>query len=443
MTIETTDVLVIGGGTAGAVAAIQAGRAGATTTLVEAGAQLGGTMTTGGVNFPGYFHAWGELQVGGIGWELVQETKALNSEALPPVRNREDCRPGNYIPINAGLYAALAEEKAVAAGVALHYHEVVTAVERVHTAWSVQTVGKNTAREIRAAELIDCTGDADLVGMLGYARELAETRQPGTLEFLLGGYDLTDFDPAQVDAAFAQAVQEGRLLPGDYSGMDSRSFMQFLHERGRNQSHVLGVDGTTAASQSEANIRGRAALLRLFRFIKTLPGGAGVTLERMSPMTAIRETYRIVGESRVTYDDYVAGRFFPDAIAYTAFFVDVHTDEGGTKEFLQPGTLPTIPFGALVPKGSQHLLVAGRSVSSDRLAHAGMREQPFCMAMGQAAGAAAALAAQAGIASRDVGLDVLRALLKKHGAIVPEGSPSYQREELPGNASARKGGDMA
>ncbi len=421
---EDTDVLIAGGGTAGAIAAIQAARAGARTTLAEMSGQLGGTMTNGGVNFPGYFHAWGELQVGGIGWEMVSETKELSGEAMPPIRNREERRPGNYIPINMGIYAALAEEKAVQAGVTLHYHELVTGIERIDDLWAVHCVGKNTERTIRAKEIIDCTGDADLVGMLGFEREFTATRQPGTLEFILSGYDVNDFDPEQVDADFAQAVQESRLLPGDYAGMDSKSFMLFLKAYGRNQSHVIGVDGTTSTTQSEANIRGRQALLRLLRFIKTLPGGEGVTLERMSPMTAIRETCRIVGEARVTCDDYISGRCFPDAIGYTAFFVDVHTNDGGTKEFLEPGTLPTIPFGALIPKGSCHILVAGRTVSSDRAAHAGMREQPFCMAMGQAAGAAAALAAQQHIPSRDVDYHELRALLRRHGAIVPDDSRS-------------------
>ena len=268
---EETDVLVVGGGTAGSVAAIQAGRAGVKTTLVEMSGQLGGTMTNGGVNFPGYFHAWGELQVRGIGWELVKETKELSGESLPPVRNQEDRRPGNYIPINMGIYAALAEEKAVEAGVIIHYHEVVTGVEWAEDHWRVHCVGKNTQRDIQARELIDCTGDADLVGMLGLEREMAETRQPGTLEFILGGYNIDSFNPEQVDKAFTMAVKEGSLLPGDYSGMDSKSFMCFLHACGRNQQHILGAEGTTSTGQSDANIAGRRTFLRLFRFVKTLP----------------------------------------------------------------------------------------------------------------------------------------------------------------------------
>jgi len=145
-----------------------------------------------------------------------------------------------------------------------------------------------------------------------------------------------------------------------------------------------------------------------------------VTPERVSSQAAIRETYRIAGETKVTREDYLSGRVFPDAIAYCAFFIDLHTNEGGIQEWLEPGVKPTIPFSALVPKGSRHIIVAGRTVSSDRLANAGMREQPFCMAMGQAAGAAAALAVKQNVATRDVNIDELKGLLRNHDAIVPE-----------------------
>ncbi len=77
------DVLVVGGGTAGVIAALQAARAGAKTALVERGSQLGGTMTVGGVNFPGLFHAWGKQVIAGIGWDLVKKAVALDGGALP------------------------------------------------------------------------------------------------------------------------------------------------------------------------------------------------------------------------------------------------------------------------------------------------------------------------------------------------------------------------
>jgi len=82
-TCTEADVLVVGGGTAGTIAAIQAARAGARTVLVERSGQLGGTMTTGGVSFPGLFHAWGKQIIAGIGWELVSESVALDGGKLP------------------------------------------------------------------------------------------------------------------------------------------------------------------------------------------------------------------------------------------------------------------------------------------------------------------------------------------------------------------------
>lgn len=81
-----TDILVIGGGTAGVIAAIQAGRAGFITILVENGSQLGGTTTTGGVSFPGLFHAWGKQVISGIGWEMVMDAVNLDGGELPDFR---------------------------------------------------------------------------------------------------------------------------------------------------------------------------------------------------------------------------------------------------------------------------------------------------------------------------------------------------------------------
>jgi hypothetical protein len=148
-----TDVLVIGGGSAGAIAAIQAGRLGAKTMLVEAGSQLGGTTTTGGVDFPGLFHAWGKQVIAGIGWELVKKTVELNNDALPDFTvptGRQHWR--HQVRISGQLYAALAEEACVQAGVQLRYCESPLTVEEVAGGWRVRLVGKGT--------MVDVTGEA-------------------------------------------------------------------------------------------------------------------------------------------------------------------------------------------------------------------------------------------------------------------------------------------
>ena len=117
-----TDILVIGGGTAGVVAAIQAGRAGRKTILVENGSQLGGTTTTGGVAFPGIFFAWGNQVISGIGWEMVQEAVALNDDTLPNFSIPHGKQhPKHQVRLNGQLYAMLIEEKCIQAGVHLRF----------------------------------------------------------------------------------------------------------------------------------------------------------------------------------------------------------------------------------------------------------------------------------------------------------------------------------
>jgi len=110
---------------------------------------------------------------------------------------------------------------------------------------------------------------------------------------------------------------------------------------------------------------------------------------------------------------------FKDAVCYAFYPVDLHTRGGVKPKPLARGTVPTIPLSALVPKGSLNLLVAGRCVSSDRLANSGLRVQASCMAMGQAAGATAALAAKKNTTPLEVPLKDIRETLLKYGAIIP------------------------
>lgn len=124
----------------------------------------------------------------------------------------------------------------------------------------------------------------------------------------------------------------------------------------------------------------------------------------MQPETGFRESYRIQGETLITVNDYTSGRLFEDAISYAFYPVDLHTKSGVKPKPLKRGKVPTIPLRALIPKSSKNIIVAGRCVSSDRLANSGLRVQASCMGMGQAAGVAAALAAKSGTTPLDVPL---------------------------------------
>ena len=139
----------------------------------------------------------------------------------------------------------------------------------------------------------------------------------------------------------------------------------------------------------------------------------------LQPETGFRESFRIVGETMITVDDYTSGRLFEDAVSNAFYPVDLHTRDGVKPKPLEPGIVPTIPLRALIPRDSRNIMVAGRSICSDRLANSGLRVQASCMGMGQAAGATAALAAKNGITPLDVSLAEIHELLLEHGAIVP------------------------
>jgi hypothetical protein len=211
------------------------------------------------------------------------------------------------------------------------------------------------------------------------------------------------------------AVRAGSLESADFR----HNLRGFLAKGGENATHVPGADSSTSELHTLTNIRGRQGMLRMMRFLKPFPGFERLRLERLQPEAGVRETYRIVGETKVSVDEYTGGRVFGDAVAFSFYPIDLHDERGVDPRPLKPGTVATIPLGALIPKASRNLLVAGRCVSSDRLANSALRVQASCMAMGQAAGAAAALAARMRTTPAEVPLGEIRKLLRRFGAITP------------------------
>lgn len=411
-----TDILVVGGGTAGVVAAIQAARAGRKTILVENGSQLGGTTTTGGVAYPGIFFAWGKQVIGGIGWEMVQEAVALNDDTLPDFsiphgRNH----PRHQVRLNGQLYAMLIEEKAIEAGVQIRFYETPTSAVFQKGNWVVQTVGKGTSTQIIANQLIDCTGNAYAASLAGYTLLRESVTQPGTLMFQIGGYDFKSLDLKLIRDRYQEEIRKGNLVKTDFRN----NIVGLLKSAGDNIQHVLGADSTTSETHTLANIQGRSSLLKTLRFLRTLPGCEKTKIIDVQNETGVRETYRIDGHYKITHEDYVTGKVFDDSVSYSYYPIDVHDENGVVPDHLKEGVVPTVPLRALVPKNSRNFLVAGRSVSSDRLANSALRVQASCMGMGQAAGAAAALASMQNKTPLEVSFGDLRKLIEAHGGIVP------------------------
>lgn len=411
-----TDILVVGGGTAGVIAAIQAGRAGRKVILVENGSQLGGTTTTGGVDFPGIFFAWGKQVIGGIGWELVQETVALNDDVLPDFSIPHGEQHWHHqVKVNAALYVLLAESKCLEAGVQIRYYETPTEATFKKNKWTVRTIGKGTNNEIECSQIIDCTGNGYVASVAGYDLLREKEIQPGTLMFQLEGYEFNSLDLNLIKERYNKAVEEGKLEKAEFRG----DIVGLLRTKGDNIQHVLGADSTTSETHTSANIHGRTSLLKHLRFLRTLPGCEKTRIASMRTETGVRETYRIDGHYIITQDDYVTAKKFDDSIAYSYYPIDLHDTHGVIPRQLKEGTVPVIPLRSLVPKRSRNFMVAGRSISSDRLANSALRVQASCMAMGQAAGATAVLASKLGTTPLEVPIDDIRRLIKEHGGIVP------------------------
>ncbi|MGV3585972.1 MAG: FAD-dependent oxidoreductase [Adhaeribacter sp.] len=411
-----TDVLVIGGGTAGVIAAIQAGRAGAKVILVENGSQLGGTTTTGGVNFPGIFFAWGKQVIGGIGWELVQEAVAFNDDVLPDFSVPHGQQHWKHqVRVNKAVYTILAEEKCLNAGVKLRYYETPTSCVFKNNTWVVQTVGKGTNTEITCNQLIDCTGNAYAASIAGFPLLREAETQPGTLNFELGGYDFDALDKKMIQEAYLQAIKKGELSRPDFKG----NIIALLRGKGDNNQHVASADSTTSETHTLANIQGRASLIKHLRFLRTLPGCEKMKIIDMQQETAVRETFRIDGLYKITQEDFVTGKKYDDAVSYSYYPIDLHDEHGVVPNQLKNGTVPTIPLRALIPRNSRNFMVAGRSISSDRLANSALRVQASCMGMGQAAGAVAVLANKSNKTPHEVPMRDIRKLIQEHGGIVP------------------------
>jgi hypothetical protein len=417
---ETVDVLVAGGGTAGHIAALQAAREGVSTSIIEAGTMLGGTMTAGGVYMPNHFFNKNGPVVQGLAWELYCKSKDVQGLPIPDwTRRRPVETPGYYSYINVPIYAAIAEEEAINAGIRIHYHEFVSEVKSIGSRWEVTSLGRGIRRITTAKEIIDCTGDCDVVRALGLKVMYDEVRQPGTLQYKIEGIEQEEIWEQEVQAIYEEALAEGTIQKGDFAYPNIRPFKYYLDLGGHNATHVYDADTSDCDGQTAANIQGRARMLRMFKFLRnSVPGCERAVLKTMYPFALARETYRSLGEYVLTKDDFLQAREFDDQICNAFNYVDMHSRSDGCEVHFHEdeNLVPKIPFRALIPKGSSRLTVAGRIVSAERFALAGIRAQCTCMAMGQAMGAAAVLAIKHGVPSREIDSKDIVALTIEHGA---------------------------
>ncbi len=414
------DVAVVGGGTAGIIAAVQAARAGAQTLLVEKTGQLGGTITNAEIANPGLFHAWGRQIIAGIGWELVTTAAAESGTALYDPQDWTEHAWRQCVRLNPTIFAAIADAAVLDAGVDLHLHTMAARAADAGDGWNLTFCTKTGLVDTTAAAVIDATADANVVALAGGPVEATPAPQTATLNLHTHGVDLEGVDLDAVDAAFAAEVDAGRMAWTDV-GSSGIGASGLLKRGGRNTMHLPAPDAHTSAGRTRVEVAARAIARKLQRFYRAQPGLEDLQITA-AVETGIRETVGIRGRATVTAEDYLSGRLWPDAVCYSYWPIDLHLDDPHRwvdVRPLEPHTFPTIPRGALLPAGMRNLIVPGRAAAGDREARSAFRIQATCMAMGQAAGAMAVLAARTGAEAAALPLDDLRDLLSAHGAIVP------------------------
>ena len=447
------DVCVVGGGVSGVCAALQAARAGAKTVLVEQGFQVGGNMTTGGVNFPGLFHAWKRQIIAGVGWDLVTNCVAMAGDKLPDFMQdlpKEDDSWRNQVRVNIPLWIALTEEALTAAKVEVRYHTCPTSVTWDGTRWTVGLCAMGEMQSLTAGAVIDATGNGAVSALAGAERVRdSEDQQPGGFEYLFDpGVDIGTLNFGALEYAMTNAVRSRELEINDLC----RGVKFFLEQQvsilqnyktGPNHgtslaNYIVGADNSTAEKRTDTNMRGRASMLRVYRFLRKQSGLGNIRPLSVMPEVGVRETYRVTGQYVMTGSDYVDGKVFGDSLCYSYYPIDVHVQEpepsrmlkGIRQKQIEEGTFPTVPLRCLQVKDKRNLFVVGRCISTDREVNSAVRVQATCMATGQVAGEAAAYAVKEG---RDLwngmsenDLVALRENLSASGAIVPPPPPKKE-----------------
>ena len=416
-------VIVVGGGPAGICAASQAARAGAKTLLIEKSACLGGTTTNGAINFPGLFHAWGKQVIAGIGWELVERCVRESGGTMPDFSSTPERHWQQQVLVDRAIYTALCDEIVRDSGADILFHVMPAKVEEQNGEKQLTVCTKTGLETFTAQVLIDCSGDANLAYLAGHELIENKTKQPATLSCKASGYDINELDFDTINAAFDDYVKAGKASYTDVSWNAHAAHVEsWLRKAGDNANHIPGIDAFSSRGKSELEIAGRQSVLRLYRFLKTQAGLENLQIDFLATECGVRDTRRIVGESCISVDDYISGRLWDDAVCYSFYPIDLHThDKGGLDcRRLADGVVPSIPRSAMLPKGSHNFICAGRCISSDQLAHSALRVQGSAMAMGQAAGAMGALAAQTQTYVNDLAMADIHNLLITHGAIIPQ-----------------------
>jgi hypothetical protein len=429
--LASADVVVIGSGAAGSPAAIASARAGADTILVEKNGFLGGTSTAVLDTFYGYWTPGDAPRkvVGGIADDVVAALRRLG----PVVERPNSYGAGMGITYHPEHLKVAWESLAADAGAGILLHaflqEAVVHGGRVE---EVVVATKAGLARIAGRAFIDASGDADLCAFAGFGYEQAGELAPAqtlTTTFRLVNVDLerrSRVPKAELHALMVEAAESGDYDLPRREGSDhvtpvegmAATIMTRLSSFEERDGRV--VNATDPWLLSGREMEGRRQALEYVRFLADrVPGYERAALASFSSQVGVRETRRVLGDYRLTREDVLGARQFDDQVGLCGAPIEDHHGGADTRwQYLPDGEAVGIPYRALVVRDASNVLVAGRCFSATHDAHASVRSMAQCMAMGQAAGTAAALAVATGDDPRDVPPALLRERLRDAGAIL-------------------------
>lgn len=442
------DIAVIGGGPGGIPAAVAAARRGKRVVLVERNGFLGGTATSG-LGILGYLDRGGGKALGGIAQEIMDRLEAVHG-AMGHFR----CPVHNSIsPISPEWFKIVCVELCHEAGVDILFnHELLDVTVESGRVVSVTFYGKCVHTVIHAKVFIDATGDGDLAFMAGAPFHAGQDgtgiMQPATLMFTVTNYDLEKLlDFAQkhpLDFGIKESYAEGytpeffRSTPGHcFIGLTdvirkAKAAGDFDIPRNQfiyittptegmlaiNTSRILNIDASDPYQLSSGLETGYRQIHTLMSFLnKYVPGFEEARLCGIAPSLGIRETRHFEGIFRLTRENMYSDEVKANAVAQSAYNIDIHS---GTQDHidLTPVSVPFgIPYGCMVPRTIDGLLLSGRTISVDTETYASARVMGPCMAVGEAVGEAAVMSLELGLEVRDVPVEDLRGVLRENGCL--------------------------
>lgn len=426
------DVLVCGGGAAGVAAAVSAARNGAQVLTVERDTTLGGT---GPRSFVTEYHQ--AFFTGGIMKEVIQRLRSTGG-ADPNLGE------GHFaVPFDPEILKFVLWEMFEESGAELLAQTWVTdAIVEDGAIKGVVIENKSGRQVILADMVIDCTGDADVAARAGAPMQEYTHPQPMVMLFQIGGVDYAKSQDRTGRTDMVKAAKaDGRLSLDVY--LDNFSnFGIAPSTREGEMGYIYGIrvldrDPYDADDLTDAEVRARLGVREFMPFLRTVPGFENAFLIKAAPMIGVRDSRRVLGDYTLTRDDILGGIFhptdifkryhrLPDTMGFVRHPKDGSETTAAFREQLAKAKMVTsvfgVPFGCLLPQGIENLMVAGKTVSMSYEAHSRCRQIPDCMAFGQAAGTAAALACRAGVTPRQVDIEQLQDVLITQGQNLADGA---------------------